>query len=107
MAHLIFRANINQFHDLRMHGDQVHAEWLRSQRLRCGNFRIKQFGRHRPARNHPKPAGVGNGRHKVPFRNPRHSATHNGDVAAKKFRAALHEVFEFGHSGLLSVASWQ
>jgi len=107
MAHFIFRANINQFHDLRMHGDQVHAEWLGRQRLRGGNFRIEQFGRHRPARDHAKTSSVGDSRHQVPFRNPGHSATHDGDVAAKEFRAALHEVFEFGHSAILSVASWQ
>jgi hypothetical protein len=88
--------DVDQVEQLRVHGDEVDAERLGSQRLGRGDFRVQQGGRHRAAGNHAKPPGIGYGRHQMPFRHPAHRPAQNGGVAAQKLRAAGHEGSEFG-----------
>src|SRR3546814_4993427 len=63
--------------------------------LRFGDFRIKQFRRHRAARNHAKTTSIADRRDKIAFRNPTHRPAHDCDVAAQKFRTARHKAVEF------------
>src|SRR3546814_16525253 len=59
MPDLMSRENVDEVENLRMHGDEVYAERLDRELLRFGDFRIKQFRRHRAARNHPKTTKIG------------------------------------------------
>ena len=97
MTDVIFRAYRNQIHDLRVHGDQVHAEVFGRKLLGRSNLSIEQFRRHRTTGNYPKPACVADCGNQIALRDPRHRPAHNRDVAAQKIGAALHEVFEFSH----------
>ena len=98
MANLMSRAYSHQLHDLRVHGNQVHAKRSSGQRLGRDNLCVEQFRRHRSAGNHPETACVGNGRDQVPLGNPGHCAAHDRHLATQKFGATLHEVGEFCHS---------
>src|SRR3546814_4566454 len=95
MPDLMSRANVDEVENLRMHGDEVYAERLARELLRFGDFRIKQFRRHRAARNHAKTTSIADRRDKIAFRNPTHRPAHDCDVAAQKFRTARHKAVEF------------
>src|SRR6185312_5310783 len=92
MADLVLRADVDQLGELRVHGDEVHAERTRRARLGLGDLRVEQLGSHRPAGDHAEAAGVGDGRDEVALGNPAHRAAHDGDVAAQELGAAMHQL---------------
>ncbi len=96
MAHLMLGAHRDQVEQLRMHGDQVHAERLVGQRPGRRNFRVQQFGRHRATGNHTETAGVRDRRHQMPLTDPAHRPAQDRALAAEKFGAAGHQGSEFG-----------
>ena len=96
MAHLMLGAHRDQVEQLRMHGDQVHAERLVGQRPGRRNFRVQQFGRHRATGNHAETAGVRDRRHQMPLTDPAHRPAQDRALAAEKFGAAGHQGSEFG-----------
>src|SRR3546814_13568561 len=87
MPDLMPCANVDEFENLRMHSDEVYAERLARELLRFGDFRIKQFRRHRAARNHANTTSIADRRDKIAFRNPTHRPAHDCDVAADRMRA--------------------
>ena len=61
MADLVLRAGVDQFAQLRVHGDEVDAERPVGARLGLGDLGVEQFGAHRAAGDHAEAAGVGDG----------------------------------------------
>ena len=84
-------ADADQIEQSGMHGDEIDAKRPCSKRLGRGNFSIEQCGRHCPAGNHPKSAGIADRSNQPAFGNPRHRAAQNRMFTAKKRRAALHQ----------------
>ena len=87
MTDLGSQANADKVIEHRVHRDQVHAEWFVRHRLRSGDFRRQQIRRHGAARDHPKPAGIGNGGDQMTLTHPAHGSAKDGDRATEKFGA--------------------
>ena len=87
----MFLANRDQIEQLRVHGDQVHAEVALRERLRRRNLGIVQVGGHRAARNHPKSACIADCADQIALRDPAHRAAQYGVIAAEKVGPARHQ----------------
>src|SRR6185503_15983908 len=80
MADLVLRADVDQFGELRMHGDEVDAVWAARARLGLGDLGVEQFGSHRAAGDDSERAGVRQRGDQVALGNPAHRPAHDGDV---------------------------
>ena len=96
MAHGVLFAHGDEVEELRVHGDEVHAERAVGQLAGFGDFGVEQIGRHRPAGDHAEPAGVRNGRDEIAFGHPAHRPAQNGGFAAEKIATALHQTRSLG-----------
>ncbi len=94
MAHTSFDADAYQIIQMRMHGDQVHAERHFGQRLGGGDFGRQHIRHHAAAGNHAKPAGVADGGYEVAFGNPAHGAAHDGGARAQEGAAARPKIVQ-------------
>src|SRR3546814_10540267 len=91
MPDVVLLADVDQLHDLGMHGDEVDAEGPGRPLLRLGDLGVEQVRRHGPAGDDAEAASVGDGGDEVALRNPAHRAAHDGDLAAEEIGAALHQ----------------
>ena len=91
MADLVLGADRNQVEQRGVHGDQVHAERLGGEGLGRGDFGVEQFGRHRPAGNHAKAAGIADRGDQVAFGYPAHRAAQDRVLGPQEGAAALHQ----------------
>ena len=89
-------ADVDQLEQHRVHGDQIDAERLRGALLGLGDFGVEQIRRHRPAGDHPEAAGIADRGDEVALANPAHRAAEDGELAAEKFGAAVHQLGEPG-----------
>ena len=94
MGHFMRRADVDQLADHRVHGDEVDAERFRRALLRLGDLGVEQVGGHRPARDHPEAARIGDGGDEVALADPAHRPAENGDLAAEEIGPAVHQFLE-------------
>ena len=64
--------------------------------LVAGDLGVEQVGRHRPAGDHPEPAGVADRGDEVALGNPAHRPAQDRVLAAEELGAALHQVAGLG-----------
>jgi hypothetical protein len=91
MADLMFRADVDQVAQGRMHGDQIDAERPVGALLRLGDFGVEHVGHHCSAGDDAEAAGIGNGGDEVAFGDPAHRTAQDRDLAAEEIGAALHQ----------------
>jgi hypothetical protein len=91
MADTVVAADVDQFAQIGMHRDQIHAERLFGERFGRGDFRIQQGRGHRTTCDHAEAAGIGHCGDEVAFAHPRHGAGHDRVARAEKFCAARHQ----------------
>ena len=91
VPHLVRQAHLHELIQLRMHGDQVHAEGFSGQRLgRCDLLR-QPLRLHCAAGDDAKGPGIGQRRHQIAFADPGHRPAHDGVGRAEEGRAARHQ----------------
>src|SRR5688500_13088794 len=98
MRHLMLGADVDQFIELRVHGDEVHAERLAGECLGRCNLLIEQLGRHRPAGDHAEPARIGDCRDQMALADPAHRPAHDRPFGAEELRPACHQFLEAEHA---------
>ena len=86
----------DQIEELRMHGDEIHAERLVGKRFGRRDLRVEQLGRHRATCDHAEAAGVRDGGNQVPLGHPAHRAAQDGRLAAQEIGAAAHQLRGLG-----------
>jgi len=91
MRDAVLCADIDKVEQLRVHGDEVHAEGLGRQRLGGGDFRVQKRRRHRAAGDHTEAARVTDRRNEIAFGHPRHRAAQDRGLATEEFAATRHQ----------------
>src|SRR5204863_10056732 len=100
VADPLLDADIDQLHQLRVHRDQVDAEWPSGEGRGRSNLPAQQIGRHRAGGYDAEPAGIGDRGDQVALRHPGHRAAHDGEIGAEKGTAARPQPVQLGTAAI-------
>src|SRR3546814_2378160 len=89
MLDVVLLADVDQLHDLGMHGDEVDAEGPGRPLLRLGDLGVEQVRRHGPAGDDAEAASVGDGGDEVALRNPAHRAAHRSEEHTSELQSLM------------------
>ena len=96
MRDAVLFAHADQIEELRMHGDEIHAERLVGQRSGRRDLRVEQLRRHRAAGDHAEAARIRYGGNQVALGHPAHRPAQDRGLAAQEIGASAHQLRSLG-----------